>query len=56
MQTRRRYTRQLMRTDQIRRAERDLVLLLRRGLASGEGIKVGRSYWADKRRRARRMP
>lgn len=48
------YVRELIRTDQVRRAERDLALLLREGLESGEGISAGRAYWAEKRRRARR--
>lgn len=42
------------RVDQVRRAERELALLLREGLESGEGVPVNRAYWAGKRRRAAR--
>ncbi len=44
------YVRELIRADQIRRAERELACLLREGLESGEGIPVTRAYWAKKRR------
>ena len=48
------YVRELIRADQVRRAERELALLLREGLESGEAISADRSYWADKRRRVAR--
>lgn len=48
------YVRELIRADQVRRAERELALLLREGLESGEGVPVNRAYWAGKRRRAAR--
>ena len=48
------YVRELIRADQVRRAERELALLLREGLESGEGSAVNRSYWAGKRRRIAR--
>ncbi len=48
------YVRELIRADQVRRAERELTLLLREGLESGEGIPASRAYWAGKRRRIRR--
>ena len=48
------YVRELIRADQVRRAERELALLLREGLESGEGSPVNRSYWAVKRRRIAR--
>lgn len=48
------YVRELIRADQVRRAERELARLLREGLESGEGIPVNRSYWASKRRRVRK--
>jgi antitoxin ParD1/3/4 len=48
------YVRELIRADQVRRAERELALLLREGLESGEGIPVNRAYWAGKRRRMAR--
>ena len=41
------------RADQVSRAERELALLLRKGLA-GKGIVVNRAYWARKRRRIAR--
>jgi len=44
------YVRELIRADQIRRAERELVSLLREGLESGEGLAVTRTYWAKKRK------
>jgi antitoxin ParD1/3/4 len=45
------YVRELIRVDQVRRAERELALLLREGLESGEGVPVNRAYWESKRRR-----
>jgi len=48
------YVRELIRADQVRRAERELALLLREGLESGKGSAVNRSYWAGKRRRIAR--
>jgi len=48
------YVRELIRADQVRRAERELALLLREGLESGEGIPVNRAYWAGKGRRIAR--
>jgi len=50
------YVRELIRADQVRRAERELVALLRVGLESGEGVPVGTSYWARKRRALVRRP
>lgn len=44
------YVRDLIRADQVRQAERQLVALLRAGLESGEGIPVTKSYWARKRK------
>lgn len=44
------YVRELIRADQVRRAERELALLLREGLESGEPAAAGRGYWAGKRR------
>lgn len=44
------YVRDLIRPDQVRQAERQLVALLRAGLESGEGIPVTTSYWARKRK------
>ncbi len=44
------YVRELIRADQVRQAERQLVALLRAGLESGDGIPVDKSYWARKRK------
>ncbi len=44
------YVRELIRADQVRQAERELLALLRAGLESGEAIPVTRSYWASKRK------
>jgi antitoxin ParD1/3/4 len=44
------YVRELIRADQIRRAERELADLLRAGLESGQGMAVTRAYWAKKRK------
>ena len=44
------YVRELIRADQLRQAERQLVALLRAGLESGEGIPVTKGYWARKRK------
>ncbi len=44
------YVRDLIRADQVRQAERQLVALLRAGLESGEGIPVTKAYWARKRK------
>lgn len=41
---------ELIRADVMRRAERELTLLLHEGLESGEGIPVNRAYWQGKRR------
>ena len=43
------YERELIRADQVRRAECELMALLHEGLASGDGVAVRRSYWAAKR-------
>ncbi len=48
------YVRELIRVDQVRRAERELALLLREGLESGEGVPVNRAYWESKRKRVAR--
>ena len=48
------YVRELIRADQVRRAERELAALLREGLESGEPVAANRAYWAEKRRRITR--
>lgn len=48
------YVRELIRADQVRRAERELASLVREGLESGASVPVTRSYWAEKRRRVLR--
>lgn len=44
------YVRELIRADQVLRAERELAALLRTGLESGEGVAVTKAYWARKRK------
>jgi antitoxin ParD1/3/4 len=44
------YVRELIRADQVRQAERQLLALLRAGVQSGEPIPVTKAYWARKRR------
>ena len=46
--------RELIRAGVVSHAERQVTLLLREGLESGEGIPVNRAYWQGKRRRAAR--
>lgn len=48
------YVRELIRADQLRRAERELLDLLRAGVESGGGIAATREYWAGKRKALRR--
>ncbi len=44
------YVRELIRADQVLRAERELAALLRTGLASGERVTLTKTYWACKRK------
>jgi len=44
------YIRELIRADQVRRAERELAALLREGLESGAAIPVTQGYWTKKRK------
>jgi len=44
------YLRELIRADQVRRAERELASLVREGLESGTSVPITPSYWAGKRR------
>lgn len=48
------YVRDLIHAAQARQAELELVALLRTGRESGEGIRVTKSYWAQKRKALRR--
>lgn len=50
------YVRELIRADQVLRAERELAELLRTGLESGQGVKVTKAYWARKRKVLGRRP
>lgn len=50
------YVRELIRADQVLRAERELAALLRTGLESGEGVAVTKAYWARKRKVLGRRP
>ena len=43
------YIRELIRQDQVRRAEQQLVELLREGLESGPTAEVDATYWAERR-------
>jgi antitoxin ParD1/3/4 len=44
------YVRDLIRADQARQAERQLLALLRTGLESGDAVPVTKSYWVRKRK------
>ncbi|MEO8143303.1 MAG: type II toxin-antitoxin system ParD family antitoxin [Betaproteobacteria bacterium] len=48
------YVRELIRADQLRQAEQQLVAMLRAGIESGEGIPITKSYWVRKRKALRR--
>ena len=50
------YVRELIRADQVLRAERELAALLRTGLESGQGVTVTKAYWARKRKVLGRRP
>jgi antitoxin ParD1/3/4 len=43
------YVRELIRQDQMRRAEQRLAELLREGLESGPPVEVNSGYWAERR-------
>lgn len=45
------YVRELIRQDQVRRAEQQLAELLRDGLASGPAEAVDAAFWAERRAR-----
>ena len=45
------YVRELIRQDQVRRAEQSLAELLREGLESGPAAAVDAAFWAERRAR-----